>query len=143
MFQKIVTLVVLLCVAGAKLYDYRCFELGTQLGAPPSRSLGPEVQTDFNRLRTSESILDADSKVRTIKACYSSDASDPTKFTLQMEVWSRQSDRSMWLGIYGDIDIIQRAQSSDVVCMEMKPKKDYVVTEVFMASQQTKGITYI
>lgn len=89
MMQKLVTLGVLLSVAGGKLFDYRCFELGTQLGAPSSRSLGPEVQTDFNRLRTSESILDSDSKVRTIKACYSTDASDPTKFTLQMEVWSR------------------------------------------------------
>ena len=54
---------------------------------------------------------------------------------MRLEVYSRSTDRSLWLSAIGDIDIIKVFNSPDVQCEQLSPTKDYVVTEVFIVSR--------
>lgn len=83
--------------------------------------------------------MERDSKVRTFKVCYDEIDIDPTKFTLQVEVWSRMSNESMWLSILGDPAIIDRMPF--VYCEEYSPKEDYVLTELQLVHREFYGIS--
>ena len=91
-------------VAGQQdVIDDNCFDLGSLYGRATWQDT--ELQTDLNMLLADASVLQSDSKVRTIKACYQDRELDPTLFSLQLEVWSRKTDESMWLSKIGHSDI--------------------------------------
>lgn len=62
---------------------------------------------------------------------------------MQLEVYSRKNDRSLWLSVVGNIDVIRKFGSADVDCEVLTPTKDYVVTEVFTTSRPVSGITFV
>ena len=43
----------------------------------------------------------------------------------------------------GNIDVIRKFSTAEVDCEVMTPSKDYIVTEVFMTSRPSSGITFV
>jgi len=74
------------------------------------------VQTDYNLLRADQTVVGfgVDSKVRSIKACYLDKASEPVKFAISLEVWTRSTNRSLWLSVIGDIGVIKLLATQQV-----------------------------
>ena len=68
---------------------------------------------------------------------------DPSKFSLELEIWSRKTDKAMWLSAIGHRDIIRRMPDG-VECEKITPTEDYVLTEfLMMAPKEQNGISYI
>ena len=87
------------------------------------------------------SVLQSDSKVRTIKVCYEDRAVDQSLFSLQLEVWSRSTDEAMKLSNIGHENIVKDQEGAD--CDELTPREDYVITEFMFDAHKKFGITYI
>ena len=62
---------------------------------------------------------------------------------MQLEVYSRSKSDSLWLSVLGDIDVIKKFNSPEQDCEILRPKNDYVVTEVFITSRPRSGVTYV
>ena len=86
----------------------------------------------------SASVLKSDSKVRTIRVCYEDRIKDESLFSLQLEVWSRSSDKNMWLSVIGHDKIIFEGSYD---CDDLSPAKDYVLTELLIDAHKSLGIT--
>lgn len=80
-------------------------------GSFPTNFNDTPVQTDLYMLQDSDSPLETDSKVRSILVCFEDRLNDPSVFTMQLEVWSRRSDSSLWLSTIGDPDLVEEQAS--------------------------------
>ena len=56
---------------------------------------------------------------------------------MQLEVWSRKTDKSMWLSRIG-LDSID-----DLDCEDISPSKDFVVTEIRLDINELSGISQV
>ena len=85
-------------------------------------------------------MLGSGSRIGRVRVCYGDRAADPTRFSIQMQVWSASSDdEKMWLSRIGQAD---GALVWDD-CEEVSPSDDKVITEFAMTAHETEGITGI
>ena len=122
--------------AEASSFDDSCFELGPLIGRNPSSDT--ELQTDYNKLLAESSVLQSDSKIRTIKVCYEDRSIDQSLFSMQLEVWSRATDQNMWLSFIGHSDI-----TDDEDCDVFTPSRDFVLTDLILDTHPTLGISHV
>ena len=122
--------------AEASSFDDSCFELGPLIGRNPSSDT--ELQTDYNKLLAESSVLQSDSKIRTIKVCYEDRSTDQSLFSMQLEVWSRATDQNMWLSFIGHSNI-----TDDEDCDVYTPSRDFVLSDLILDAHPTLGISYV